>query len=142
VLKNSKVVASLALANNQEDRMAQINVQNTKITVLDIDNKDYICLTDMAGAKENDVRAADVIKNWLRNRYTLEFLGTWETIHNPGFKVVEFDHFRKEAGLPTFVLSCSEWIEKTNQLSHTYRRYQAESNSSKAHCTAEIFRVC
>ena len=45
--------------------MAQINVQNTKITVLDIDNKDYICLTDMAGAKENDVRAADVIKNWL-----------------------------------------------------------------------------
>ncbi len=53
--------------------MAQINVQNTKITVLDIDNKDYICLTDMAGAKENDVRAADVIKNWLRNRYTLEF---------------------------------------------------------------------
>lgn len=122
--------------------MAQINVQNTKITILDIDNKDYICLTDMAGAKENDVRAADVIKNWLRNRYTLEFLGTWETIHNPGFKVVEFDHFRKEAGLPTFVLSCSEWIEKTNQLSHTYRRHQAESNSSKAHCTAEIFRVC
>lgn len=45
MLKNSKVVASLALANNQEDRMAQINVQNTKITVLDIDNKDYICLT-------------------------------------------------------------------------------------------------
>ena len=84
--------------------MAQINVQNTKITVLDIDNKDYICLTDMAGAKENDVRAADVIKNWLRNRYTLEFLGTWETIHNPGFKVVEFDHFRKEAGLPTCML--------------------------------------
>ena len=127
--------------------MAQINVQNTKITVLDIDNKDYICLTDMAGAKENDVRAfspACVACRgfWLRNRYTLEFLGTWETIHNPGFKVVEFDHFRKEAGLPTFVLSCSEWIEKTNQLSHTYRRYQAESNSSKAHCTAEIFRVC
>ena len=68
---------------------------------------------DNAGAKENDVRAADVIKNWLRNRYTLEFLGTWETIHNPGFKVVGFDHFRKEAGLPSFVLSCSEWIEKT-----------------------------
>ena len=109
-------MASLALANNQEDRMAQINVQNTKITVLDIDNKDYICLTDMAVAKENDVRAADVIKNWLRNRYTLEFLGTWETIHNPGFKVVEFDHFRKEAGLPSFVLSCSEWIEKTNAI--------------------------
>ena len=47
---------------------------------------------------------------------TVEFLGTWEMIHNPDFKVVEFDHFRKEAGLPTFVLSCSEWIEKTSAI--------------------------
>ena len=53
----------------------------------------------MAGAKENDMRAADVIKNWLRNRYTLEFLGTWKMIHNPNFKVVEFDHFKTQAGL-------------------------------------------
>ena len=96
--------------------MAKINVQNTEITVLNIEETDYISLTDMAGAKENDARAADVIKNWLRNRYTIEFLGTWEMIHNPDFKVVEFDHFRKEAGLPTFVLSCSEWIEKTNAI--------------------------
>lgn len=96
--------------------MARITVQNTEITVLNITETDYISLTDMAGAKENDARAADVIKNWLRNRYTIEFLGTWEMIHNPDFKVVEFDHFRKEAGLPTFVLSCSEWIEKTNAI--------------------------
>lgn len=96
--------------------MAKITVQNTEITVLNIAETDYISLTDMAGAKENDARAADVIKNWLRNRYTIEFLGTWEMIHNPDFKVVEFDHFRKEAGLPTFVLSCSEWIEKTNAI--------------------------
>jgi phosphomethylpyrimidine synthase len=58
----------------------------------------------MAGAKDGDSRAADVIKNWIRNRYTIEFLGTWEMIHNPNFKVVEFDHFRKSAGLPSLVL--------------------------------------
>lgn len=65
-------------------------------------------------AKEGDNRSADIIKNWLRNRYTIEFLGTWEIIHNPNFKVVEFDHFRMSAGLPSFVLSASEWIERTN----------------------------
>ena len=94
--------------------MAIINVLDTNITVISYDNQDYISLTDMAGAKENDARAADVIKNWIRTRYTIEFLGTWELIHNPGFKVVEFDHFKTKAGLPSFVLSCSEWIEKTN----------------------------
>lgn len=74
--------------------MAKITVQHTEITVLNIDEQDYISLTDMARAKENEVRAADIIKNWLRNRYTLEFLGTWEMIHNPNFKLVEFDHFK------------------------------------------------
>ena len=68
----------------------------------------------MAGAKHDGNRAADIIKNWMRNRYTVEFLGTWEMIHNPAFKVVEFDHFRRHAGLPTFTLSASEWIETTN----------------------------
>ena len=67
-------------------------------------------------AKEGDIRSADIIKNWLWNRYTIEFLGTWEIIHNPNFKVVEFDHFRMSAGLPSFVLSASEWVEKTNAI--------------------------
>ena len=66
--------------------------------------------------KKMESRAADIIKNWLRNRYTLEFLGTWEQINNPDFKVVEFDHFKKQAGLASFVLSVSEWIEKTNAI--------------------------
>ena len=96
--------------------MARISVQDTNITVININNQDYISLTDMAGAKENDTRAADVIKNWIRTRYTIEYLGTWELIHNPSFKVVEFDHFRFQAGLPSFVLSSSEWIEKTNAI--------------------------
>ena len=58
----------------------------------------------------------------MRNRYTIEFLGTWEMIHNPGFKVVEFDHFRKQAGLPSFVLSASEWIESTNAIGIVVRK--------------------
>ena len=96
--------------------MAKLIVQNTPITILTQNEQDYISLTDMATAKEGDNRSADIIKNWLRNRYTIEFLGTWEIIHNPNFKVVEFDHFRMSAGLPSFVLSASEWIEKTNAI--------------------------
>ena len=96
--------------------MAKIIVQDTLITVLNFEEQDYISLTDMASAKEGDSRAADVIKNWIRSRYTIEFLGTWEVIHNPNFNVVEFDNFRKSAGLPSFVLSASEWIERTNAI--------------------------
>lgn len=96
--------------------MSKIVVQNTSVTVLSVDEQDYISLTDMATAKEGTNRSADIIKNWLRNRYTIEFLGTWEVILNPGFKVVEFDHFRMSAGLPSFVLSASEWIERTNAI--------------------------
>ena len=70
----------------------------------------------MANGKQSESRAAYIIKNWLRNRYTIEFLGTWETIHNPNFKVVEFDYFRMHADLPTFVISASEWIEKTKAI--------------------------
>ena len=102
--------------------MATISVLNTDITVLNYNSHDYISLTDMASAKEGDSRAADIIKNWIRNRYTIEFLGTWEMIHNPGFKVVEFDHFRKQAGLPSFVLSASEWIERTNAIGIVVRK--------------------
>ena len=93
-----------------------ITVQDIPITVSEADIDDYICITDMAAAKSDSSRAADVIKNWLRNRNTLEFLGTWEQIYNSDFKVVEFDHLKAEAGLHTFVLSVSEWIDKTNAI--------------------------
>jgi len=102
--------------------MAKINVKNAEITVISVDEKDYISLTDMANAKESESRAADIIKNWLRNRYTLEFLGVWEQINNPDFKVVEFDHFKSQAGLPSFVLSVSEWTEKTNAVGIIVRK--------------------
>ena len=93
-----------------------ITVQNLPITISKEDIDDYICITDIAAAKSDDSRAADVIKNWLRSRNTLEFLGAWEQIYNHEFKVVEFDHFKQQAGLHTFVLSASEWIEKTNAI--------------------------
>ncbi|PRZ19581.1 KilA-N domain-containing protein, partial [Flavobacterium granuli] len=89
--------------------MAKINVQDREITIIAFEERDYISLTDMANAKEGASRAADVIKNWIRTRYTLEFLGTWEQINNLNFKVVEFDHFKMQAGLPSFVLSVSDW---------------------------------
>lgn len=107
---------------SKQKTMAKITVQNTQITVLRWEEQDYISLTDMASAKEGDSRAADVIKNWIRGRYTIEFLGTWEIIHNPNFKVVEFDHFRKSAGLPSFVLSASEWIERTDAMGLIVRK--------------------
>ena len=93
-----------------------ITVQDIPITISSADEVDYICITDMATAKSDNSRAADVIKNWLRNRNTLEFLGTWEQIYNPSFKVVEFDHFKQEAGLHTFTVSVSDWIEKTDAI--------------------------
>lgn len=94
----------------------KLTVLDTEINVVTINEEDYICLTDMANGKQSESRAADIIKNWIRTRYTIEFLGTWEIIHNPDFKVVEFDHFRMQAGLPNFVMSVSEWIEKTNAI--------------------------
>jgi hypothetical protein len=94
--------------------MTKIKVENKEITIISNTEGDFISLTDMANAKEGDSRAADIIKNWIRTRYTLEFLGIWEQIKNPNFKVVEFDHFKTQAGLPNFVLSATEWIEKTN----------------------------
>lgn len=93
-----------------------ISVQDVPVTILNMDQKDYISLTDMAKARTDSARAADVIKNWLRARSTLEFLGTWEVLYNPDFKVVEFDHFKSEAGLHTFTLSAKEWIEKTSAI--------------------------
>ncbi|WP_448974925.1 KilA-N domain-containing protein [Oribacterium sp.] len=76
---------------------------------------DYISLTDIARYK-NVHEPKDVVKNWLRVRDTIEFLGLWETIHNPDFKGVEFDSFRKEAGTNAFTLSPQRWIEKTNSI--------------------------
>ena len=93
-----------------------ITVQDIPITVSMADEEDYICITDMAAAKSDNSRAADVIRNWLRNRSTLEFLSTWEEMYNPNFKVFESEHFKKDVGLVTFTPSVSEWVEKTDAI--------------------------
>ncbi|TEB06475.1 KilA-N domain protein [Pelotomaculum schinkii] len=115
------VVRKLKLDQGSKDmsknkKTSIISVQDISVTIASFDMDDYICITDMAKAKGGDARAADIIKNWIRNRSTLEFLGTWEKMYNSSFKVVEFDHFKMQAGLPTFVLSAKQWIEKTNAI--------------------------
>ncbi len=124
------------------EKQQSIIVQNIPVQIITERGNDYICITDMANAKINESRAADIIKNWIRNRYTLEFLGTWEQLYNPDFKVVEFDHFKMQAGLNTFVLSVSEWIEKTKAIGFIVRKgvmeayaesYCFEFGSASAH---------
>ncbi len=94
--------------------MAKVNVKNTDITIIKHDETDYISLTDIARFKSEEPNA--VIANWLRNRNTIEFLGIWETLYNPDFKPLEFEGFRKEAGLNAFTLSPTKWIMSTNAI--------------------------
>ena len=95
--------------------MAKINVLNKEITIYTRDEEDYICITDIARYKNSD-RTDDLIRNWLRNRNTIEFLGIWEHLNNPNFKPVEFDGFKKQAGLNSFTLTPKQWIEKTGAI--------------------------
>lgn len=77
--------------------------------------EDYLCLTDLARRK-NPYEPKDVVKNWLRLRSTIEFLGLWEQLYNPNFKGVEFDTFKNESGSNAFTLTPQRWIEKTNAI--------------------------
>ncbi len=90
-----------------------IIVKNVNINFFSQKEEDFISLTDIARYK-NPKEPKDVVKNWMRNRNTIEFLGLWESINNPNFKGVKFDSFRKEAGLNSFVLSPQKWIKETN----------------------------
>ncbi len=73
----------------------KIEVESKLISIVRQNEEDYISLTDMV----RDENGSDHIRNWMRNRNTVEFIGLWETLHNPNFKPVEFDTFRKQAGL-------------------------------------------
>lgn len=94
--------------------MAKINVKQTDVTIIKIKDIDYISLTDIARFKTLDTNA--VIANWMRNRNTIEYLGIWETLYNPNFKPLEFEGFRKEAGLNAFTLSPQRWVDATNAI--------------------------
>lgn len=91
-----------------------LKVQGLEIAITMQNEEDYICLTDMARYKDNE--PSGVIGNWIRNRNTMEYLGTWEILHNPTFKPLEFEGFMKEAGLNRFTLSPQKWINSTNAI--------------------------
>jgi len=95
--------------------MSKITVLTREVTILPVKQEDYICLTDIARYKDAE-RTDDLIRNWLRNRNTIEFLGIWEHLNNPAFNPVEFDGFRKLAGLNSFTLTPKQWIEKTGAI--------------------------
>jgi hypothetical protein len=89
-----------------------IEVQGTAVTIISAQQADYISLTDIARYKDSE-RTDYIIQNWLRNRNTIEFLGVWERLNNPNFNPIEFDGFRKQAGLNSFVLTAKRWIDAT-----------------------------
>lgn len=94
---------------------ATINANGTEITIISQGNQDdYISLTDIARYKSDEPK--DVIKNWMRSKSTIEFLGLWEQLNNPNFKGVEFDAFKNEAGANAFTLSPQKWIDSTNAI--------------------------
>ncbi len=95
--------------------MAQLNVLSRDVKVHSYHQEDYLCLTDMARYKDSK-RSDYIIQNWLRNRSTIEFLGIWEHLNNPDFNPIEFDGFRKQAGLNSFVLTAKQWIGKTGAI--------------------------
>lgn len=92
--------------------MAKLTVLENEITILKVDDQDYIFLTDMLKAKNGDF----FISDWLRNRNTIEYLGIWEKIHNPDFNYGEFAIITSKAGLNSYKLSAKEWSEKTNAI--------------------------
>ena len=95
-----------------------IEVQGSSVTVLTHNQQDSICLTDIAKFKNPD-HPDDVIRNWLRSRSTVEFLGLWERLNNPGFNPDEFDGIKIQTGLNSFVLTPKQWIEKTGAVGIT-----------------------
>ena len=90
-------------------------VQGTVIRYTQVNDMDYVCITDIARQK-NPEYPTDVVRNWMRSKSTVLFLGLWEQLHNPDFKLVEFDQFKNAAGLNAFVLPPQTWIEKTNAI--------------------------
>ena len=94
--------------------MAKMNVDNTEITVVEIEEKDYISLTDMVRNIDNGLV---LIEKWLRNKNTIEFIGIWEGMYNEDFNVDEYHNIMSEAGLNRFAMSVKQWINKTTDIS-------------------------
>lgn len=94
--------------------MKTITVKNTNVLIISVNDEEFISFTDIAKYKTDDTSA--VIGNWIRNRNTIEYLGIWETLYNPNFKLLEFEGFRKDAGLNSFTMSPLKWINSTKAI--------------------------
>ncbi len=92
-----------------------VNVLSTEVKIKTVDENNFICLTDIAKSKNPD-HPDDLIRNWLRNRNTLELPGIWEQLHDPSFNPVEFDGIRKQAGLNSFTLTPKQWVPLTGAI--------------------------
>ena len=92
----------------------EIIVRDVSIKTIKINGEDYLCITDIARQK-NSAEPKDVVKNWMRQKNTLEYLGLWERLHNPNFKGVEFDPLLTEAGSNSFTMSPTKWISTRGQ---------------------------
>ena len=101
-------------------KLTSVEAKGIHVTIIQNNKSDYISLTDIAKYKNPDF-PADVVKNWLRARATIEFLGIWEKLNNLNFKLVDFDHFKIESGSNSFVLSPLKWIETTGAIGITSR---------------------
>ena len=102
------------MAENKTKKIT-INENGTEISILSKGNEDdFISLTDIAKFKNQEF-PADLVKNWMRSRSTIEFLGLWEQMYNSNFKLVEFDQFKNEAGANSFVVSPQKWITHTHE---------------------------
>ena len=95
--------------------MTKITVKDTEINITKINDEDYICITDMLKAKDGDFFVTD----WLRNRNTLEYIGTWESVYNPEFDFNEFSQITNKSGLNSFKISVKEFVERTKAISIT-----------------------
>jgi hypothetical protein len=98
--------------DDMKKKVREIEVLDTRVAISRMAEEDFISLTDIARHRDSE-RSDDRIRNWIRNRNTLEFLGIWEKIHNPDFNSVEFDGFRMQAGLNSFTLTPKQWIQRT-----------------------------
>jgi hypothetical protein len=98
-----------------KSKTQKINTKGVEVSIMQHTSNDYISLTDMARYKNPD-EPKDVVKNWMKNYSTIEYIGIWETLNNPNFKGVEFDSFKNQAGSNSFTLSPQKWIETTNAI--------------------------
>ena len=107
----------------------EITVKDVSIKTMNVNGIDYICITDIAKQK-NSAEPKDVVKNWMRQKNTLEYLGLWEKLNNPNFKGVEFDPLLAEAGSNAFTMSPTRWVELTSA-SRTWRTFSISESRAK-----------